>query len=109
MAGDISIEVTDRKGECRSYEIATGGPLMFALRDEAGLPVEGACGGSAACGTCHLFVDPDWRDRLPERQDFELAMLEMLNHFDEEASRLACQIMVTDDLDGLRVRLAPEE
>jgi 2Fe-2S ferredoxin len=109
MAETIGIAVTDRNGVSRDYEIETGGPLMFALRDEAGLPVEGACGGSAACGTCHLYVDREWRDRLPGRQDFELAMLEMLAHFDEEASRLACQIMVTGDIDGLRVRLAPEE
>ncbi|PHP66804.1 hypothetical protein CSC94_11915 [Zhengella mangrovi] len=109
MGEAITVTVTDRKGERREHRIPVGGPLMFALRDDAGLPVEGACGGSATCGTCHVRVAEAWRDRLPPRQDFELAMLDMLVHFDPDASRLACQVEVVPAIDGLEVELAPEE
>jgi branched-chain amino acid transport system substrate-binding protein len=84
-------------------------PLMFTLRDQAGLPVEGLCGGCAICGTCHVHVDAAWIDRLPPRAEIELELLELLRHFDERASRLSCQIKPTAELDGLALRLAPEE
>ncbi len=67
--------------------------------------IEGACGGSLACATCHLYVKPDWWDIcLPdgEKSDDEEDMLDL--GFDiRKTSRLCCQIMVTEELDGLVV------
>lgn len=67
--------------------------------------VEGTCGGGLACATCHLYIHPDWWDRcLPDgaRSDDEEDMLDL--GFDvRKMSRLSCQIMVTDELDGLIV------
>jgi len=67
--------------------------------------IEGACGGSLACATCHLYIHPDWWDKcLPdgERSEDEEDMLDL--GFDiRKTSRLSCQIMVTQDLDGLIV------
>jgi 2Fe-2S ferredoxin len=67
--------------------------------------IEGACGGSLACATCHLYVAPDWWDKcLPdgEKSDEEEDMLDL--GFDiRKTSRLCCQIMVSDELDGLVV------
>lgn len=105
----ITITVENREGEVARHTIKGKGPLMFALRDEAQEAVEGICGGCATCGSCHVFVAEDWRDRLPEPGDYEAAMLDMLEHYDPEASRLSCQIEIGPELDGLRVRLAPEE
>ncbi len=105
----ITIHVTDRNGIRESYEIPVGEPLMFALRDDAGLPVEGACGGNATCGTCHIMLSPQWMSRLGSPQDYEQAMLDMLEHYNEAASRLACQITVSAELDGMEFRLGPEE
>lgn len=69
--------------------------------------IEGACGGSLACATCHLYVHPDWWDKcLPddEKSDDEEDMLDL--GFDvRKHSRLSCQIMVTEELDGLVVAL----
>jgi 2Fe-2S ferredoxin len=69
--------------------------------------IEGACGGSLACATCHLYVHPDWWDKcLPdgEKSDDEEDMLDL--GFDlRKNSRLSCQIMVTDELDGLVVAM----
>ena len=105
----ITIHVTGRDGETASHQVSTGDPLMFALRDELALPVEGACGGSATCGTCHIKLATDWAQRLESPQDYELAMLDMILHRDEAVSRLACQITVTAALDGLQLTLVPEE
>ncbi len=68
-------------------------------------PIEGACGGSLACATCHMYIHPDWWDKcLPEgaRADEEEDMLDLA--FDvRKNSRLGCQIRMTDELDGLVV------
>lgn len=103
------IIVTDRDGERHDVDAPAGQALMFTLRDGEGLPVEGLCGGSAACGTCHVFVDAAWVERLPPREEGEVMMLESLSHFDPRHSRLSCQIKPTPDLEGLALRLAPEE
>jgi ferredoxin, 2Fe-2S len=105
----IRLVVTDRKGTVREVEAEDGLALMFVLRDHAGLPVEGLCGGCAACGTCHVFVDDDWVDRLPPRQPAEADMLDQLYHVDDRRSRLSCQVTATPALDGLCLTLAPEE
>jgi len=61
------------------------------------------CGGACSCATCHVHVDPDWYDKLPEPDDMEKDMLEFAVDPDE-TSRLSCQITVTEELDGLTVR-----
>jgi 2Fe-2S ferredoxin len=103
------LTVTDRRGARHEIEARLGERLMFVLRDDARLPVEGLCGGCSACGTCHVFVAEAWRGRLPPRGPDEEAMLDSLAHLDPPASRLACQIEVTPDLVGLEITLAPEE
>ncbi len=69
--------------------------------------IEGACGGSLACATCHLYVKPEWWDKClqdGEKSDEEEDMLDL--GFDvRKMSRLCCQIMVTDELDGLIVAI----
>ncbi|MCB1529672.1 MAG: 2Fe-2S iron-sulfur cluster binding domain-containing protein [Rhodospirillales bacterium] len=70
--------------------------------------IEGACGGSLACATCHLYVHPDWWDRClgeeDEKSEEEEDMLDLA--FDiRKKSRLGCQIMVTEDMDGLIVAM----
>ncbi|MBL8834321.1 MAG: 2Fe-2S iron-sulfur cluster binding domain-containing protein, partial [Rhodospirillales bacterium] len=67
-------------------------------------PLEGACEGSLACSTCHVIVDKDDYERLPEATEDEEDMLDLafgLTH----TSRLGCQITITDELDGLKVSL----
>lgn len=70
--------------------------------------IEGSCGGSLACATCHLYVHPEWWDKvMPEDgeiSDEENDMLDLAFHLTKR-SRLSCQIIVTDELDGLIVAL----
>lgn len=71
-----------------------------------GVPgIDGDCGGQAACATCHVFVDPDWLDRTGVAEpETELPLLEFAEGI-QENSRLACQIRLTDALDGLILRM----
>jgi 2Fe-2S ferredoxin len=103
------LKVVDRIGAVHTIDAPDDMPLMFVLRDHAGLPVEGMCGGCASCGTCHVFIDEEWIERLPRPQPDEQGMAEQLYHYDERASRLSCQIQSGPAIDGLELRLAPEE
>jgi ferredoxin, 2Fe-2S len=102
------VRVFDRDNNESEIEAPADAPLMYALRD-AGLPVEGTCGGYASCGTCHVYVETEWWDSLDPKTDVEMDMLELLTADDPVRSRLSCQIIMQDALDGLTVKLAPEE
>ena len=65
----------------------------------------GDCGGSCACATCHCYVDQTWLAHTGNAEGMEAELLEMASSPAQENSRLACQIVLTDDLDGLVVRL----
>jgi len=71
------------------------------------IDIEGACEGSLACSTCHVIVDPEWFERLGEPSEDEEDMLDLAFGL-TETSRLGCQIVVTDELDGLEVTLPAE-
>lgn len=69
--------------------------------------IDADCGGACACSTCHVYVDPAWIGKLPEREDMEMDMLDFA-YEPNERSRLTCQIKVTPELDGLVVQM-PEK
>ncbi|MCU4652107.1 2Fe-2S iron-sulfur cluster-binding protein [Roseibacterium sp. SDUM158016] len=103
-----TIHATDRTGVTREVEAETGLSLMENLRDKGGMDIAAICGGMASCATCHVHVDVDWMDRLPPAEPDEIELVEFTEAYDEARSRLSCQIRVTEDLDGLRLTLAPE-
>lgn len=75
-------------------------------------PVEGIvaeCGGNAMCATCHVYVDPDSTDQLPEMRDEEDEMLDGTASPRTERSRLSCQLTMTEDLAGLVVDVPPSQ
>ena len=94
-------------GTSREIEAPTGLSLMEVAVKSGIEQIEGACGGCMACATCHLYVHPDWWNKcLPngERSAEEEDMLDLA--FDiRDNSRLSCQILITDELDGLVVAL----
>lgn len=100
--------VTDREGGEHVIEIDNGGNIMEALR-EIDNGVEALCGGMCSCATCHVFIDEDWFAKLDERRDDELELLEDTECFREDNSRLACQLKMAPELDGVRLTVAPEE
>ncbi len=104
----LEVRATDRDGTEHKLEAERGRPLMEVLR-EANLGVEGTCGGACACGTCHVYVAAAWVDRLPPRSEDESMMLEAIGELVEvrPASRLSCQIPVSEELNGIVVEIGP--
>lgn len=99
------IHVIDSEGTRHTLEALEGWRIMEIIRDW-GLPIKAECGGACECATCHVFVDPDWLHKLhPPRPD-EIDKLDELPLI-EAYSRLSCQILYSDELNGLVVRLAP--
>ena len=99
--------VVDRDGVEHAVESLPSGTLMEALRD-LDYGVAAICGGMCSCATCHIYVDSDWVPRVPLQHCDESALIGELQHR-RETSRLACQIQMSADLEGLRVTLAPDE
>ena len=93
-------------GSRREVDAPLGLSVMeIAHRND--IDIEGACEGSLACSTCHIIVDEGWYDKLPEASEDEEDMLDLA--FDlTRTSRLGCQVVVTEELDGLIVELPAE-
>jgi ferredoxin, 2Fe-2S len=104
-SGLVKLEVTDRHGQPHTLEVETGDTLMEVLRDE-GFGVEAVCGGCCACATCHVYVP---QALSAERGEIEGELLASTAHFNADASRLSCQIILREADDGLAVTVAPEE
>jgi 2Fe-2S ferredoxin len=100
-----TVTYTDHAGQSRVVEATVGDSVMeTAVRN--GVPgIVAECGGSLMCATCHVYVDEEFADRLPEMSPDEDEMLEAAASERTERSRLSCQIVLTDELDGLVVWL----
>jgi len=101
----MRIFVTDHDGREHALEAAEGWRIMEIIRDW-GVPIKAECGGACACATCHVYVEADWLDRLRPPSDEENDRLDEALVVRSD-SRLSCQILMSSELDGLRVRLAP--
>jgi ferredoxin, 2Fe-2S len=93
----------ERDGNRREVE-APLGLSVLEIAHKYGIDIEGACEGSLACSTCHVIVDPEWYDLLKEASEDEEDMLDLAFGL-TATSRLGCQIIITEELDGLVVRL----
>jgi len=103
----IRITVIDREDQLHELEAPLDmGLNLMELIKAYELPIQATCGGMALCSTCHVFIQSD--HDLPERSEAEELALEQSFHMDEDTSRLSCQIRLTEALDGLIVKLAPE-
>ncbi|MGD9786090.1 MAG: 2Fe-2S iron-sulfur cluster-binding protein [Hyphomicrobiaceae bacterium] len=109
-AGDdapfLSLHVQLPGRAARRYDAAPGFRLVELIR-AAGLPLKAECGGAGVCATCHVHVPSEWRDLIPEPSEDELAKLDEIATAGE-GSRLACQIEMTEALDGLHVSIEPD-
>jgi ferredoxin, 2Fe-2S len=91
-------------GGTHTVEVPPGTTLMHAATDHRVPGIDGDCGGNCACATCHVYVGQTWLERLGVRTVTEEEMLNCVPER-QEGSRLACQITLTDALDGLVVEL----
>ncbi|WP_417433556.1 2Fe-2S iron-sulfur cluster-binding protein [Hoeflea sp.] len=101
----MQIHVTDQTGTRHTLEALEGFRVMEIIRDW-GLNIKAECGGACACATCHVHVAPEWTGQLHPMEAEEEDMLDQA--FDvRDNSRLSCQLLMSEDLDGLEVTLAP--
>jgi ferredoxin len=101
----VNITVIDRNDETHQLEAPTDMNMnLMEVCKAYELPVKGTCGGMALCSTCHVYVLSD--NGLPEMSEEEEDMLDQA-FFVEDNSRLGCQLRITDNLEGLKVKLAP--
>ena len=101
------ITYIEHNGTEHVVEVATGMTVMEGARDNNIPGIDADCGGACACSTCHVYVHPDWVEKLPAKDDMEEDMLDFAYDV-KPTSRLSCQIKLTAELDGLVVHL-PEE
>ncbi|KAK9466063.1 Adrenodoxin, mitochondrial [Lipomyces arxii] len=100
---EIHVTFISPNGEKIEVEAAEGDNLLD-IAQAHDVEMEGACGGSCACSTCHVIVDPDYYDLIPEPDDDENDMLDLAFGL-TETSRLGCQVKLTKDLDGIKLGL----
>jgi len=93
-------------GEDREIEGQDGQVMMEVIRDNGVDDLQALCGGCCSCGTCHVWIDSAFLDRLPEMGSQENDMLDC-SEYRKENSRLSCQLKLTDEIDGIRVTVAP--
>ena len=102
------ILVTDRSGVQRTVGAEVDRSVMEIVRDAGFDDMVALCGGCCACATCHVYVDPEFVDRIPPISEDESDLLDTSQHRTER-SRLACQVQFTAALEGLRITIAPED
>ena len=104
---DIKVTIIDREGKAHDLVGPTDMNMnIMELCKSYELPVIGECGGMAMCATCQCYLESD--TALPEQSDSELDMLDQA-FFVKDNSRLGCQIQLEDNIDGIVLRLQPEE
>ena len=102
----MKISVTDLNGVEHTIDAMLNWTVMEIIRD-GDLLMRAECGGSCACATCHVYVDPEWLAKLPPMQSEERDTLD--GGFEiEPNSRLSCQLVMKTELDGLKVTLTKD-
>lgn len=100
--------VVNRDGQEQEVEGSDGLSVMEVIRDNGFDELLALCGGCCSCATCHVYVDPAFADILPPMSEDESDLLDSSDHRDAR-SRLSCQLVLSADLDGLKVEIAPED
>ena len=109
MSEPISVIVTTREGEQRIVTQRAGHQTLMQVLYEEDIGVEAICGGCSSCATCHVFIEPEWMSKLPERDQAELMLLQYAEYYDPERSRLSCALQLGPELEGMPLTIAPEE
>lgn len=104
-----TIQFLTPAGDSVVLDAQPGNSVMEIAVQEGVSGIVAECGGAAACATCHVYVDPDFADRVGPPGELEDDMLDEALAERRASSRLACQIEFADCLDGLRVEIAPEQ
>ncbi len=98
------INYIEANGTKHEVDVASGENIMQGAVDNMIDSILAECGGACACATCHCYVDDAWSDKIPAAESAEKDLLEAVVE-PKENSRLSCQIVVTDDMEGFTVHL----
>ena len=101
------ITYIEHNGKSHTIDVANGLSVMEGAVQNNIPGIDADCGGGMACATCHVYVKEEWFDKLPKKEDGEEDMIDMA-YEPNKFSRLSCQVIVTDELDGLVVTM-PEK
>lgn len=99
----MNVDFLNADGSRRTVQADVGSRLLEVAQG-AGMPLEGTCEGQMACSTCHVIVSPEWFEKLPRASGEEEDMLDLAAGV-QRTSRLSCQIILTENLDGLLVKI----
>jgi len=101
------ITYIDKNNNAKTIEVNSGLSVMEGAIQNNIPGIDADCGGSMACATCHVYIEEKWLDKIPKAEDAETDMIDMA-YEPKKNSRLSCQIIVSDDLDGLIIK-TPEK
>ena len=96
------ITYKDNQGNSKTIEVEKGLSVMEGAIQNNIPGIDADCGGSMACATCHVYVEEKWLNKLPNAEEGEVDMIDMAFE-PKKNSRLSCQLIVTDEMDGLEV------
>ena len=102
------ITYIDSNGNSKTIEIEKGLSVMEGAIQNNIPGIDADCGGSMACATCHVYVEDKWLDKLPKAEDGEVDMIDMAFE-PKKNSRLSCQLVVSDELEGLIVNIPSKQ
>jgi 2Fe-2S ferredoxin len=105
----VAVTFITAESETLTVEAQPGLSLMEAARNANVPGILAECGGACACSTCHVYVHPDWLDKLEPKASMEADLLDFAWEPDEARSRLACQIIVSERHDGLVVTVPAQQ
>ena len=96
------ITYINNKGDSKTIEVENGLTVMEGAIQNNIPGIDADCGGSMACATCHVYVEEKWLDKIPKAEEAEVDMIDMA-YEPKKNSRLSCQLIVSDELEGLTV------
>ena len=96
------ITYIDYQGSSKTIEVENGLSVMEGAVQNEIVGIDADCGGSMACATCHVYVEEKWLNKIPKAEEAEVDMIDMA-YEPKKNSRLSCQIIINDELDGLKV------
>ena len=96
------ITYIDSQGNTKTIDVEKGLSVMEGAIQNDIPGIDAECGGSMACATCHVYVEDKWLDKIPEAEEAEVDMIDMAFE-PKKNSRLSCQLIVSDELNGLIV------
>ena len=103
------VKFISASGLARDVDVPVGMSVMQAALNYKIDGILGECGGNCMCATCHAYVEPSFLDRIPAAKENEKFMLSIAAEGPESNSRLSCQIKMTEELDGIAIRLPKKQ